>query len=98
MPSDSEAEAKLRVVVRSFVACCPCKAINRPAAQAETKHTTSPYENSFCQLQWNDRVVPNIVTANKRSCWPEHPLIERQTWQPREGLVGVVGESSVKRR
>lgn len=69
MPSVSEAAAKFRVVVRFCSVRCPSSAINTPIAQAETKHTTSPYENTLCQFQRIESVVL-VIAVEQKGCRP----------------------------
>jgi hypothetical protein len=55
--------AKLRVATRAASGRCPCAATNRPTAQAETKQTTSAYENSFCQFQRIESIVLDLASG-----------------------------------
>ena len=71
MPIASLADAKLRGGTRSLDVCWSCIAMNSPTAQAETKHTTSAYENSLCQFQLDENVVSNMVV--KKSGLADRP-------------------------
>jgi hypothetical protein len=67
-------------------------ATSSPTAHAETKQITSPYENSFCQFQWIESIVLDIVIQDQNLA-PHGPGAERA-----KRAASLHGENIAKRR
>jgi hypothetical protein len=66
IPSASAAAANVRVEDVSCLGGRASIAINSPTAHADTKHTTSPIENSFCQFQRIELIEPDMTVQSNQ--------------------------------